>query len=90
MSPNNRIFDISLAGGFQIVDYREDLDKFYEIDKEIVVFNDEKDLIDKIEYYLGNENIRSKIAKKAYLRTIKEHLFVHRLSFVLDIIKNSK
>ncbi|MGI1690244.1 CgeB family protein [Thermoanaerobacter uzonensis] len=90
LSPNNRIFDISLAGGFQIVDYREDLGKFYEIDKELIVFNDEEDLIEKIEYYLNNENVRNEIAKKAYLRTVKEHLFAHRLAIVLEVIKNSK
>lgn len=86
VSPNNRIFDISAAGGFQITDYREDLDRFYKIGEEIVVYNNINDLIDKIDYYLGHDEERKRIAENAYQRTIKEHLFTNRLSKILEII----
>ncbi|QSZ27971.1 glycosyltransferase family 1 protein [Aceticella autotrophica] len=63
ISPNNRTFDISAVGGFQIVDYREDLDRFYKIGEEIVAYDDVKDLINKIHYYLEHDEERIKLLK---------------------------
>ncbi|AYO29931.1 hypothetical protein D2962_04315 [Biomaibacter acetigenes] len=86
ISPNNRTFDISAAGGFQIVDYREDLERFYKIGEEVVVYDGIDDLINKIQYYLKHDDERTKIAEKAYQRTLKEHLFTNRLGKMLEIV----
>jgi len=87
-TPNNRTFEIAACNSFQLTDYRKDLDKFYEIGSEIIVFKDERDLIDKIEYYLSNPYERERISYNSYLRTISKHTYVCRLSQILNVIKN--
>jgi len=68
-----RLFEIPCAGGFQLCDDWGKVYQFYEKGKEISTFSSKEDLLEKINYYLQNEREREEIARKAYLRTIKEY-----------------
>jgi spore maturation protein CgeB len=78
-TPNNRTFDIAACKAFQLLTYREDLNKFFKLEKEIVSYKDETDLLEKIEYYLKNDTTREEIADKAYQRTMHEHTYYARV-----------
>ncbi|NGY87892.1 glycosyltransferase family 1 protein [Bacillus megaterium] len=54
---NNRTFDISACGAFQLVDYKEDLYSQYNED-EIVHYINPSDCLDKIHYFIHEENSR--------------------------------
>lgn len=56
----------------------ETLDYFKD-GKEIIVFNDDEDLRNKVMYYLQHDEIREWIASNGYNRTIKENTYKHRL-----------
>ncbi|MGH9424683.1 MAG: CgeB family protein, partial [Terriglobia bacterium] len=58
-----RNFEIPGCGGFLIAGRAEDLENYYEIDKEIVCFDDVNDLIEKVRYYLRHEDERAAIAQ---------------------------
>lgn len=73
-----RIFEVSGCGAFQLSYYVEGLTNCYDIDKEIVVYTDVDDLIDKIKFYLKHDALRENVAEAAYQRTIKEHTFAIR------------
>lgn len=75
-----RSFAIPGCGGFQLSGSVEDLGEYYEIDKEIVCYEDVEDLGEKIRYYLSNEDERAAIAQAGYQRTLREHTWVHRLT----------
>lgn len=65
-SPNPRTFEILATGSFELMDKRE-----YYVDglipgKNIAIFNENDEIIKKIEYYLGNVVIRNSIAKKGF------------------------
>ena len=64
----------------------DDLDRYYEIGKEIVCFDDTKDLIDKIRYYLVHEEERAAIAQAGYERTLREHTYAHRFQAIFKQI----
>ena len=73
---------MSGCGAFQLSYYVEGLANCYEIDKEIAVYTDVDDLIEKIKFYLKYEDLRESIAETAYKRTIKEHTFTIRFNEV--------
>jgi spore maturation protein CgeB len=75
-----RNFEISACGSICFTDYADDLGNYYEIGKETVCFDNNQDLINKIKYYLKNEDEREAIAKAGYERTLREHTFEHRFN----------
>ncbi len=86
-SCNPRTYEILAAGGFQVIDKRQNYD-ILEPGKDIVAFDDVDDLLKKIAYYLNNDEQRhviaqagrAKILGKRSLRTaLKEVLGEARL-----------
>lgn len=58
-----RVLDIMANGGFVLSDYKEEIAKLLKEDEEIVLFRNEKECMDKIDYYLKNEDKRKRIAE---------------------------
>ena len=73
-----RNFEIPGCGSFLITNYVEGLERYYEIDKEVVCFHSIRDLEKLINYYIKNENEREEIALRGYNRTISEHTYENR------------
>lgn len=85
-TPNNRLFEIAACASFQIMDHRRDLNKYFEPAKEIVTYGSLEELKEKIAFYLPRKQLRQKIAQQAYQRTLKEHLYEHRIQEMLSLI----
>lgn len=66
--------------------YADDLERFYEIGKEIVVYKDIPDLIEKIRYYLAHNKEREAIAQAGYERTMREHTIEKRLELIFKTV----
>jgi len=66
--------------------YAEDLEKYYEIGKEIIVYKDMPDLIEKIRYYLANPMEAERVARAGYERTIRDHAVAKRLEQIFNTI----
>lgn len=79
-----RIFEINGCGAFQLSYYFEGLSRCYDIDKEISVYADTDDLIEKIKFYLAHDELRESIASAAYKRTLTEHTFKQRFKTVFQ------
>lgn len=79
-----RGFEIGATGSFQLTYYEEGLERYYKIGEEIGIFINPDDLIDKIKYYLENEEEREMLAKRCYDRTIAEHTVVKRFEYVFN------
>lgn len=77
-----RIFEVSGCGAFQLSYYVEGLENCYNINREIAVYTDIDDLIEKIKFYLEHDALRDGMAEAAYQRTIKEHTFAIRFNAV--------
>lgn len=86
-SVNNRTFDVAGCGRFQLIQHIRDISSFYKLKKEIVSFQDEKDLLLKINYYMKNEQKREKIARRAQRTTIQHHCFSNRVENLLSVIQ---
>lgn len=81
-----RHFEIPGCGEFQISFYVEGLEHCYEIGREIAIYTDVDDLVEKVRYYLKHGEEREKIAAAGYQKTLREHTYEQRIK---DIIKNT-
>lgn len=86
---NRRTYDIAGCKGFQLADYRNDMEKVFKINHEIICFETLDELKKKIEYYLKHSDERNEIAEAAHKRVINEHTYEHRAREILDLIKNT-
>jgi spore maturation protein CgeB len=75
-----REFEVPMSGGLYITNYSSELAEFYIPEKEVITFNSENELVDKINYYLNNENQAEIIRKNAYLRSLNEHTYQKRFN----------
>jgi spore maturation protein CgeB len=73
-----RNFEVPGCGGFLLTSGAEDLESYYELDKEIVCFDRSDDLIEKIKYYLAHDDERAAIARRGYERTQRDHTYARR------------
>jgi spore maturation protein CgeB len=73
-----RNFEVPCCKGFLLTDPAEDLESYFEPDKEIVIFNSIPEMVEKIRYYLKHEDEREKIAEAGYKRVMEEHTWRHR------------
>ena len=81
------IYEITMSGGFLLTEYAPHLEDYFEIGKEIVVFDGVEDAVQKIEYYLNHDDERKKIAKAGYERVLRDHTWGHRFKALFDQIE---
>lgn len=79
-----RPFEIGASNAMPLCEYVEGIEKYYEIDKEIVTFKTAQELRDKIDYYLKHDAERKQIAKAAYERTLRDHTWHSRLRLIFE------
>lgn len=78
-----RVFEIPQLGLMQLTTTADDLEAYFEPNKEIVIVRTMQELIDKAKYYLNNGSERVKIAEAGYQRMLKEHQWHHRIEKIL-------
>ena len=77
-----RHFEINGCGAFQLSYYVEGLEHYYEIGKEIGIYADPDDLVEKVRMYLQDEPLVESMALAGYRRTLEEHTFARRFDAV--------
>jgi ribosomal protein L6P/L9E len=88
-----RTFEITMCGGFVLCEYAYGIENLFEISKEIEIFHDKKELLDKIRYYLEHEEERENIARRGYERAIKDRdakLLIPKLIATIDELRKKK
>jgi len=83
-----RNFEVPGSGGFLLTSDADNMRDYYEDGKEVVIFKNTQDLIEKIKYYLARESERIAIAKAGYGRTLREHTYEKRFNEIFRIIFN--
>ncbi|MDX9924127.1 MAG: glycosyltransferase [Ignavibacteriaceae bacterium] len=87
LSPNGSYFYISGCGSLQFVDKDFGGASDYLLpNKHYVVFNDEKDLIEKLDYYLSNDELRESMAEEASKIIHLKHKYSDHLRTALSNI----
>lgn len=90
---NMRLFEATGMGALLITDNKSNLGDLFEISSEIVAYENEDDLIKKIDYFNKHKDEAEKIAKAGQERTLKEHSYLKRMKELSEILEkyfNSK
>jgi spore maturation protein CgeB len=85
--PNPRTFEIPASRSFELTDMPRETEKYFTPKREFVVYRNEKEFSELVDYYLENDEERNKIAQAGYNRVVKEHTMKHRIKSMLDTIK---
>ncbi len=86
---NLRHFEITACGGFLLSYYTPELSQYFTIGEECDIFHDEHELLEKIGYYLHHPEKRNEIARAGQRRTLSQHLYSHRITALVDILRQN-
>lgn len=78
------LFEAIACQSFVITEYMDELNEYFKIGEEIVCYSSVDDLIEKINYYLKNNDERELIAEKAYQRFLNQHTYDKRWNIVFS------
>ena len=81
-----RIFEYAAAGAFQLSTQDDRLADYFDVGREIVLYRNQEDLLEKIRHYLAHEEERTAIAGAAHARVLKEHTWTQRFEQIFDAI----
>jgi len=81
-----RVMEIANAGSLLITEYTSGLEDLFVIGEEIVAFSSPEEMIDKVRFYLDNEESRLKIAKRGEDRFVKDHESKIRMEQIINQI----
>ncbi len=81
---HDRIYEVLLAGGFPLTDYRSELQNQFEMD-EIAVYQTIEEARDLIDFYLKHPGLRTILSEKGRSRVLKCHTYRHRLHDLLQV-----
>jgi len=81
-----RDFEIPMSGGLYLTEYHPELEKVFELEKEIVTYSGFDDLVAKINYLLSNPEKADTIRKNGFQRCRNEHSWEKRFEKIFDLI----
>jgi len=81
-----RLFEVAATGKTLITEKSNNIKEFFEIDKEIIVYDNYPELYDKIQYYLDHSEERIKIGRKAQLTCAEKHMWHNRFKHLFETI----
>tara|TARA_B110000438_G_C15721275_1_gene609951 strand:- start:25 stop:1134 length:1110 start_codon:yes stop_codon:yes gene_type:complete len=85
---NMRLYQSTGVGSLLLTDKKRNLSNIFHENKELCTYSNVDDCLEKIEYYLDNEEDREKIAYAGQARCLDEHTWYNRMEELLSIIKN--
>lgn len=81
-----RVWDILAVGGFCLTNYQQELEDYFEVGKDLEVYHNPEELLEKIDYYLKNEKERLRIALNGYKKVREYHSYEKRLQEIFEWI----
>ena len=80
-----RMFDTMGAGGFLLTNYQAEIPEYFEIGKDLEVYESQEDLLNKIAYYLEHDDERIEIARNGQEKVKNEHTYSIKLQKILEM-----
>ena len=79
-----RVFEVTGCKGFLLTENCENIQEYFDLNKEISVFDNINEAKEKIKFFDKNPSLTKKIAEEAYIRVINNHTYEKRF---LEIFK---
>lgn len=81
-----RMFDIMGAGGFLLTNYQSEIPEYFEIGKDLAVYESQDDLLNKIGYYLEHDDERNEIAENGQKKVKNEHTYRIKIQKMFEMV----
>jgi spore maturation protein CgeB len=81
-----RDFEIPACGGFYLAQSCPELSLYYEIGREIAVWDSAADVVERIHYYLARSDERAAIAQAGRRRVLLNHTWLHRFTSIAEAL----
>ncbi len=75
-----RVFEVPMCGGVQIAKRNNEIQSYFQEDKEILLYDTMDELVDKTKFYLNNSHLIKKIKISARNISVKSHTWKNRFS----------
>lgn len=85
-SMNSRVLEALATGSFLITDYVKDTAKYFEENKDLVIYRNNDELLDLIAKYLDNNEQKNKIRGKAVEKIKQNHTLLSKAEAILKVI----
>lgn len=79
-----RVLDVLGCGGFLITNYQQEIAENFEDGRDLVIYEDYVDLVEKVEYYLIHEEERKAIALNGYNKVREYFNFDDRVKIMFE------
>ena len=79
-----RVFERVGSGGFLLTEYAENLEDYFDLEKEICTFQSDQELKDKLKFYKYRSKERNEILEKGYNRAINDHTYEKRFNLIFS------
>ncbi len=86
---NLRTFEVPGSGQLLISDRVAGINELFEVGKEVIACDDEKEFLDNVETYLLDDVARNRVAEAGYNRIIQTHTLMHRAKQLQEIIERN-
>lgn len=84
---NYRVFEVLASRGFLLTDDMDDISRNFIVSKELEVYKNVDDLLDKTAFYLKHPEIAERIAAIGYTDVLKSHSYTARARKIIDDLK---
>jgi len=79
-----RDFEAPMCGALYLTGYCEELEEFYELDKEVLIYRNEHEMLDKVRYYLAHPEAADKVREAGRKRALNDHTYHKRFITLFD------
>jgi len=81
-----RVFEVMAAGGFLISNYQKELEELFVPGEEIVLYHNEEELLQLVDYYLTHEEERKIIARNGQRKVLAYHTLHIRFQRIMELV----
>jgi len=85
---NMRMFEVTGVGSCLLTDNKKNMSDLFDIEKEVVVYENAEDCISKIKWLLDHDAERKNIALAGQQRTLRSHTVGDRCRLMIEIINS--
>ena len=75
-----RDFEAPMSGALYCTGYMEELSEFFEPDREVIVYRDAEEMVEKVQYYLDRPTAADAIRLAGYKRALADHTYHKRFN----------
>jgi hypothetical protein len=84
---NMRLYEATGSGALLLTDPGHNLSDLFEPGKEVIVYEDADDLVDKVRHHLEHDGERRRVAAAGQARTLRDHTYALRMGELADLLE---